>query len=249
MSTTTTKTGLLHLHHHSNMSKRVTSFYAYAVGGSSGIVRTWDACSALVSGKSGAAFKKFPTAEEARSWLDTRLGKRRRSDSSETSHDHPHAKLQKRSDDRDKMVIYTDGSALGNGTRRARAGFGVWFGKHDPRNVSERLPGPRQTNQRAEVAAGIRALELLRDTPPAKPVLIRSDNIYLIKSATQWVKGWRRTGFDKLKNRDLLKKLCDTLAEVQRTTAVSFEYVKGHSNDAGNDAADALARAGAMKSC
>jgi hypothetical protein len=53
----------------------------------------------------------------------------------------------------ERTVVYIDGSSLGNGTGPdARAGYAVYFGPGDARNVTERLPGPRQTNQRAELS-------------------------------------------------------------------------------------------------
>jgi len=51
----------------------------------------------------------------------------------------------------DTLVVYTDGSALGNGKAKSQAGVGVFFGVNDPRNVSERLDSDLQTNQRAEL--------------------------------------------------------------------------------------------------
>ena len=34
-------------------------------------------------------------------------------------------------------IVYTDGACSNNGKPYARAGYGVYFGKDDPRNVSE----------------------------------------------------------------------------------------------------------------
>lgn len=51
----------------------------------------------------------------------------------------------------DSIVVYTDGSSRGNGQQGCQAGLGVFFGVNDPRNVSERLAGEPQTNQRAEL--------------------------------------------------------------------------------------------------
>ena len=49
------------------------------------------------------------------------------------------------------IIAYTDGSCIGNGTSNARAGVGVYFGPGDDRNISERLEGSNQTNNRAEL--------------------------------------------------------------------------------------------------
>ena len=59
----------------------------------------------------------------------------------------------------DTLVIYTDGSARGNGKVGSQAGLGVFFGVNDPRNLSERLQG-EQTNQRAEIMVSGHALDV-----------------------------------------------------------------------------------------
>ena len=35
-----------------------------------------------------------------------------------------------------ELIVYTDGSCVGNGTDDARAGSGIWYGSNDPRNVA-----------------------------------------------------------------------------------------------------------------
>ena len=48
--------------------------------------------------------------------------------------------------------VFTDGSCSNNGRKNAKAGFGVYFGENDPRNVSKRVPGElRQTNNVGEI--------------------------------------------------------------------------------------------------
>lgn len=58
----------------------------------------------------------------------------------------------------DSIVVYTDGSSRGNGQQGCQAGVGVFFGVNDPRNVSERLAGEPQTNQRAELTVRDRSV-------------------------------------------------------------------------------------------
>ncbi|PYH75383.1 RnaseH-domain-containing protein [Aspergillus uvarum CBS 121591] len=77
------------------------------------------------------------------------------------------------------LRIYTDGSSLKNGRALASAGVGVYFGPGDSRNVSEPLQGSRQTNQRAELTAILRALEI---APRHRDVTIFTDSQYSIKS-------------------------------------------------------------------
>ncbi|KAK3824202.1 MAG: ribonuclease H-like domain-containing protein [Linnemannia elongata] len=94
----------------------------------------------------------------------------------------------------DTLVIYTDGSARGNGKVGSQAGLGVFFGVNDPRNLSERLLG-EQTNQRAEIMAVYRALQVCgSDTIPVE---IRSDSQYTINIVTQWGENWMRNGWKR----------------------------------------------------
>lgn len=56
---------------------------------------------------------------------------------------------------RKTLTVYCDGSALGNGKKKARAGWGVFWGDEasglSGLNEGRRLPGPVQTNNRAEL--------------------------------------------------------------------------------------------------
>ncbi|KAK8200628.1 hypothetical protein M8818_005942 [Zalaria obscura] len=161
------------------------------------------------------------------------------------------------------LRIYTDGSALGNGGNGAIAGVGVYFGPNDSRNVSEPLKGERQTNQRAELTAILRALEL---APRDRPVTIYSDSSYAIKCVTEWFQKWRSNGWlnsskKPVENKDLIEKVLALLEERERIgraagddvsegkgrSRVQFVWVKGHKDDPGNIAADGLAVAGAKE--
>lgn len=52
-----------------------------------------------------------------------------------------------------RLVVYTDGSGLSNGTKRACAGAGVYWGDAEAgkHNLAERVPGKLQTNNRGEL--------------------------------------------------------------------------------------------------
>jgi len=142
------------------------------------------------------------------------------------------------------VAVYTDGACSSNGHAGARGGIGVYFGPRDERNVSERLPadGPTHTNQRAELAAIVRALEVTKHV--RERILIHTDSAYSIGCATLWLAGWKRNGWRNSKkepvaNQDLVRAL-DAAIEARRGPT-EFRKVKGHSGDPGNEAADALA--------
>ncbi|OJD20048.1 hypothetical protein AJ78_00064 [Emergomyces pasteurianus Ep9510] len=148
------------------------------------------------------------------------------------------------------LKIYTDGSSLRNGTTGAKAGVGVYFGPGDEsRNVSEPLKGSRQTNQRAELTAIIRALDI---APRHRDVTIFTDSKYAINCVTVWFVNWQRnkwmTAQDKpVENKDLIQSI---LLKIEERTLLNvktlFEWVRGHSRDPGNEAADRLAVNGAQ---
>jgi len=147
------------------------------------------------------------------------------------------------------LIIHTDGSSLANGTAGARAGVGVYFGPGDPRNVSEALKGARQTNQRAELTAISRALDI---APRNRNVTIYTDSRYSIDCVTNWYKNWQRNGWLNAKgkpveNKDLVTDIRERIEEREGLgRGTYFVWVKGHANDPGNIEADKLAVAGAM---
>ncbi|KAI9819792.1 MAG: hypothetical protein M1832_003867 [Thelocarpon impressellum] len=146
------------------------------------------------------------------------------------------------------LRIYTDGSSLGNGQHGAVSGVGVYFGDGDDRNVSEALAGPRQTNQRAELTAVYRALDI---APRHREVCIYTDSSYSINCVTVWHLNWKRNNWrtsagKAVENRDLIE---DILRKIEERNALNvettFQWIKGHANDPGNVEADRLAVNGA----
>ncbi|OCL02496.1 RnaseH-domain-containing protein [Glonium stellatum] len=158
-------------------------------------------------------------------------------------------KMQPTGESKGVLKIYTDGSALGNGRAGAIAGVGVYFGPNDPRNVSEALAGPRQTNQRAELTGIQRALDI---APIDRDVMIYSDSSYSINCVTVWFQNWRKndwknTAKKPVENKDLIELIINRIEERNMCKAkTEFKWLKGHANDPGNQAADSLAVNGAM---
>ncbi|SPO26058.1 related to Ribonuclease H [Ustilago trichophora] len=147
-----------------------------------------------------------------------------------------------------KTVAYCDGSSIGNGKAHARAGWGVFF--DDPSlhhlNESRRLPGPLQTNNRAELMAIIRAIQLCPND--GRELVIMSDSRYSMDAVTKWLPGWKKRGWTtstggEVQNRDLIEELERELG--QRYPHPKLEYVKGHAGIDGNEIVDRMAKYGA----
>ena len=102
------------------------------------------------------------------------------------------------------------------------------------------------TNNRMELTAAIKALEYCKKEegkqPSLKQIKIYTDAKYLKEGITVWINSWEKNNWktaDKknVKNVDLWKQL-DTL---NQKFSVNWHWVKGHSDDPGNDMADLLA--------
>ena len=89
-------------------------------------------------------------------------------------------------------VVYTDGSTLNNGCVNARAGCGIHFpslnNKHQ--DISARLPGHAQTNNRAEIYAIILDLKHTTNHLPASRLLVRSDSALCVKGINEYLVDW-----------------------------------------------------------
>ena len=75
--------------------------------------------------------------------------------------------------------------------------------------------------------------------------MIYTDSTYVKNGITEWVVNWKKNGWKNsnkkpVKNKELWQKLDKLIAQHQ----VQWRWVKGHSGDAGNEAADLLANKG-----
>ena len=136
-----------------------------------------------------------------------------------------------------EVQLFTDGACSGN------PGPGGWGAILRWGDEERELFGgePATTNNRMELRAVIEGLNAL--TRPERVDVI-TDSEYVMKGATQWMAGWKARGWktaDKkpVKNQDLWQRLEAALTRHR----VQWRWVKGHAGHAGNERADALARA------
>lgn len=138
----------------------------------------------------------------------------------------------------EKVEIFTDGACSGN------PGPGGWGAilRSGPHEKEIWGGEPNTTNNRMELLAVIRALELLK-----RPVVahVHTDSQYVQKGISEWIHGWKARGWktaarEPVKNADLWREL-DAAASRHR---VSWFWVRGHAGHVENERADALARRG-----
>ena len=141
----------------------------------------------------------------------------------------------------DHIEIFTDGACKGN------PGPGGWgailrSGPHE----KELWGGEKDTtNNRMELTAAIMALETLRE--PCV-VVLHTDSQYVRQGITEWMpawvrRGWKTSGGDPVKNRDLWERLHTAASRHQ----VDWRWVKGHNGDPDNERVDAIARRAAQQ--
>jgi len=135
-----------------------------------------------------------------------------------------------------KITLYSDGSSLGN---PGPGGYGTILTYGTKEKI---LSGGEKytTNNRMELMGVIAGLEALKE--PCD-VQIVSDSNYVVKAVNEWLEGWIRKGFKKVKNVDLWERYMKAASEHR----VHGVWVKGHDGHEQNERCDTLAREEAQK--
>lgn len=271
-------------------------FYAVKQGRSPGIYRSWAECESQVKGFPGAVYKKFPTVSEAETFVGREgllcggnLGGQKlggqilggeKSQVTKISDNKPGKESSHLEEKKSRLlqelqdhhhVIYTDGASKGNGKAGARAGWGVFFGDDDKRNVGFPLEGEKQTNQRAELTAVKYALECIakevEENTLEKCYKIGTDSQYTMNCLTKWCQNWIRNNWmiksikmergqkvvstKPVMNADLIKPSISLIENINKAYKVKgwkplqIFYVQAHVGIHGNEMADKLANQGA----
>jgi ribonuclease HI len=182
----------------------MTSFYVVANGKKTGIYNTWNECKEQIEDFPGAIFKKFGTFEEANEFLDNHVN---------------------------NLYVYTDGSCVNNGKANAKAGYGIYFSKDNPMNVSYELKGDNLTNNIAELSAVIHAINLIKDTKFKNKIIV-TDSEYVIKCATTYgfklsERGWKQKKDKIIPNLELVKELYELSIE----NHIKYKHIMAHTEN------------------
>jgi ribonuclease HI len=173
-------------------------------------------------------------------------------------------------DSRKLVHVFTDGSCYNNSrkSKTSAGGIGVFWGDGDYRNLTEPFYVKPITNNRAEIFAVIKAIEIFSisyDQKCSKQTLqINSDSQYLINTMTKWYKNWKRRGWKKADgkeplNLDLLCHLDNLIEKHKKCFNIVYNHVRAHKSEPkdknsikyfewyGNNQADLLANQGSKK--
>jgi ribonuclease HI len=154
-----------------------------------------------------------------------------------------------------KYELYTDGGCRGNGIKdNPAAGLGCYLeGENiEPIYYKEQLNFKPNTNNKAEIMAVIRGLELIEKNIEIEndfiknELIIYTDSAYTMNGITSWIKSWKANGWltskkEPVKNQELWIELDKKIEEAKEKFEIEFKKVKGHNGNRGNEIVDRLA--------
>ena len=135
-----------------------------------------------------------------------------------------------------KISLFCDGSSLGNPGAGGYCAI-LRFGTNE-RIISGGMANA--TNNQMELLAVIEGLAALKE--PCDVTLI-SDSSYVIKGINEWLAGWKRKNFAKVKNPEMWQRYLD----VSKIHKVHGIWVRGHDGHAENEMCDQIAKEEATK--
>lgn len=135
-----------------------------------------------------------------------------------------------------KITLFSDGSALGN---PGPGGYGVILRFE---GIEKEISGGEAytTNNRMELLGAIEGLRALKESCE---VDIISDSSYVVKGINEWLEGWIKRDFKKVKNPDLWSEYI----EVSKIHKVNAIWIRGHDGHVENERCDLLARKEAQR--
>mgnify|MGYP003333939187 FL=1 len=136
--------------------------------------------------------------------------------------------------------IYTDGSCV---TSTRKGGWGVFI-QYDNNEFEYYGKESETTNNRMEIYAVIRALEIVKEKfASEKKINIYIDSNYVVKGITEWLpkwklKNWKTTARKNVLNKDLWIQI-DSFYPFEN---INFIWIKAHNSNYGNEKADLLSK-------
>ena len=141
-----------------------------------------------------------------------------------------------------QVIIYTDGSCLGNPGAGGWAATLIYGGKRRELWGGE----PDTTNNRMELTGAIKALEQLKESCLVE---LYTDSQYVMNAfAKKWLYGWQKNGWKTSGNKPVKNQdLWERLAELNTRHSITWRHVRGHQGQAENERCDSLARQAAQQ--
>lgn len=144
---------------------------------------------------------------------------------------------------KNKIIIHTDGSSLGN------PGPGGWAAVLQSGDHEKEISGGyrKTTNNRMELMAVIEALKTIKKK--SMEIDIHTDSNLIVNTINQgWMESWKKKGWKKSNKKPVLNQdLLMILDEQLKGLRVRFHWIKAHAGHPENERCDELAKAAAEK--
>ena len=149
------------------------------------------------------------------------------------------------------VSIFTDGSTFNNGKKNASGGIGLFI-PYLEYELSMPFLLEVPTNQKTELYAIQKGLEVYLTycmrksnlSEEEKKVLLYTDSEYCIKSLTQWISGWKKSGWisakkEPVKNLEFIKPIDYILGLYgKKGINVKFIHINSHQKEPRKDSAE-----------
>jgi ribonuclease HI len=235
-------------------------FYAVAKGRNPGVYTSWPECKQQVHKYLFAKYRKFDTEQEALDFVSQYSGKHNDATSSassaSSSSSSPKSVPKKKKDtthtlliphEKTDLFVYTDGACSKNGSARAKAGIGIYFGEGNKHNTSKMLINTKQTNNVAELSALKRAIAIVLNDETLKngKTTFVTDSKYSIQCLTTYGDKCAKSGWKTdIPNKELVMETYKVYND--NVSNVRLLHVMAHTSNSdihsiGNHYADMLA--------
>lgn len=194
------------------------SYYAVRNGREIGIFENWNETRKSVENFPGAKFKKFQTKEDAFDYIN-QTKKIKKLGYSEIKYPS------------NAIKVFTDGSCikLNHPQVSYLAGYAVYFGPQSKFNYAGFITSG-QTNQKVELLAIRKALEILKDRN--EQILLFTDSMYSINCVTRWFPSWEKNNFLTTTGKPV--KHLDIIQDIRKLFLkgnVEFIHINSHTDE------------------
>lgn len=214
-------------------------YYAIHKGFKPGVYTKWLDCKKNIDKYNNPIFKKFDNKIDAENFVKNGWKKSLIKKCNQILKDEDEINEFK-----PEIIVFTDGSCINNGKPNAKAGYGIYFGENDSRNISKKIEG-KQSNNTGELTAIYELSNiLLNEINNNNRILVVSDSIYAIRCATSYGEKNAKINWSKnIPNIDLVKKIYEIY---NNKDYIKFYHIYSHTNkndyySKGNEQADLLA--------
>jgi len=137
------------------------------------------------------------------------------------------------------MIIYTDGSAKGNGKLDAVGGIGIFFDKNSLFNYGQKITfdtyNKQVTNNLTELLAIQKAIHISMSIGKTNNIIICTDSKYCYNIFTSWASNWEKNKWSKKDGKPILNlDLIKDIHNLVKLYKIKFTHCNSHLNEPDN---------------